>query len=441
MAADDAGVVTDAIVFAIDGNEARHFNSADLEQGNADKGLSAGIGTGTGDWRLTVSGDLDLEVLSYARTSDGFVTTMHEVAPAEADGLHKIAFFNPASNINQTSRLRLTNPGTGDASVTITGVDDAGASGEDQVQIVLPAGTSTELTAEELESAGNANGGLGDGKGKWYLMIDSDQAITAMNLLESPTGHLTNLSAIPSREDVHAVPLFPAASDELGRQGFVRVVNRSDTTAEVSIAAFDETARDYDALTLTVPGNETAHFNSDDLELGNADKGLVGSTGAGEGHWRLELASGGDIEVLSYIRTNDGFLTSMHDVVPDRDNTYRVAIFNPGRNTRQVSRLRLINAGEETATVMIKGIDDAGEPSGEVRTRLAPGTVESFTAAELESGTVGLEGALRTGVGKWRLMVESDQAITLMNLLESPTGHLTNLSIVPADVRRALPTP
>ena len=429
MATDDAGVGADPIAFVIGGGKTLHFNSTDLEEGSADKGLSGGIGTREGDWRLSVSADLDLEVLSYARTSDGFVTTMHDVAPVAADGSYKVAFFNPAGNINQASRLRMTNLGAVDASVTITGVDDAGDPGEDQVEIALPAGASTELTAAELESADNTNGGLGDGKGKWYLTIDSDQTLTVMNLLESPTGHLTNLSTIPSPEgDVHVVPLFPAASDPAGRQGFVRVVNRGDTTAEVSVAAFDETARDYEPLTLTVPRKETAHFNSDDLELGNPDKGLAGRTGSGDGDWRLELTGAGEIEVLSYVRTTDGFLTSMHDTVPYLDNAYRVAFFNPGSNSNQVSRLRLINAGEETANVTINAIDDSGASSTEVQTHLAPGTVASFSALELETGTVGLEGALGTGVGKWRLRVESDQAIMVMGLLESPTGHLTNLS-------------
>ena len=36
---------------------------------------------------------------------------------------------------------------------------------------------------------------LGDGKGKWRLFIEADQDIQAMSLLESPTGHVTNLSA------------------------------------------------------------------------------------------------------------------------------------------------------------------------------------------------------------------------------------------------------
>ena len=110
-----------------------------------------------------------------------------------------------------------------------------------------------------------------------------------------------------------------------------RVVNRGGQAGEVRIEAFDDTDREYDVVTLAVGAGEAAHFNSDDLEDGNADKGPTGSTGAGTGAWRLELTSALDIEVLSYVRTADGFLTAMHDVVPRDGTRYRVAVLNPGR--------------------------------------------------------------------------------------------------------------
>ena len=46
-------------------------------------------------------------------------------------------------------------------------------------------------------------------------------------------------------------------------------------------------------LALSGGADEVASFNSDDLELGIAAKGLTGSTGAGEGDWRLDLSSDG----------------------------------------------------------------------------------------------------------------------------------------------------
>ena len=102
--------------------------------------------------------------------------------------------------------------------------------------------------------------------------------------------------------------MFPAASDEL-QQGFVRVINHSDEAGEIHVTAIDDTGRRIEGAVLAIDANETVHFNSSDLEQGNAEKGLSGGTGSGSGNWRLELAAEMDIEVLSYVRTPDGFLT------------------------------------------------------------------------------------------------------------------------------------
>ena len=429
-AIDDHGVMYGPVTLAIDANETVHFNSDDLEDGNEAKGLPTGTGPGDGNWRLVLSSDLDLEVLAYIRTNDGFLTAMHDVVPEGEDGRHRVAIFNPGNNVDQVSRLRLINPGDADAEVTVTGIDDAGASPGDEVQVSIPATTATTLDAQELESGTGLQGALGDGMGKWQLFVDSDMPIQVVNLMAlDQTGHLTNLSTAPAHVDTegHTVPLFPAASDALGRQGFVRVINHSDEAGDVSIAAFDDTDMDYPTSTLTLAANETKHFNSNDLEMGNDAKGLSGGSGAGEGDWRLVLSSDLEIEVLAYIRTTtDGFLTAMHDTVPLEDDRHRVPTFNPGSNADQVSRLRLVNAGDAAAEVTIRGIDDVGAQSaGTVSVTVAAGTSETLTAQQLEADGLG------DGTGKWQLIVESDQPVIVMSLLSSPTGHLTNLSTAP----------
>ena len=428
---DDEGASAGPLTLSIGESGAVQINSRDLANGNLAKGLFGAAGAGEAAWRLNLAHVPGVQVLTYVRTSDGLLASMHDAAP-NAGGIHRVATFNPGSNTTAQSLLRLANPTAHAATATIRGIDDQGA-GAGEISASIPAHGSLTIRAHELESgaAPGLSGALGDGAGKWRLDIESAGAIEAMSLLSSATGHLTNLSTAPHRlGDAHSVPLFPSASDALGRQGFVRVINLGDAAARVDIAAFDEAGSDRDPVVLTVGANRTVHFNSDDLELGNERKGLAGSTGAGEGDWRLELTSDGDIDVLAYIRTPDGFLTSMHDVVARVENRYRIPVFNPGRNVNQLSRLRLVNAGEKPAQVTITGIDDAGGSGSTVRTSVAAGTVESYTAAELEAGRAGLEGALGTGAGKWRLIVESDQPITVMNLLESPTGHLMNLSSV-----------
>ena len=429
---DDSGRPFDTIVLSIDANRTVHFNSTDLEMGNPSKGLSGSTGSGQGDWRLAFSSDLDIEVLSYIRTMDGFLTSMHDVVPAEGD-VHWVAIFNPGSNTEQESRLRLVNPGTETAEVSIRGVDDRGLAGSGEVHLSVDGGTAREISAQQLESGDTGlSGSLGDGAGKWRLEVESEQGIVAMSLLESPTDHLTNLSTVPvaTNDGVHLVPLFPRAGDESDRQGFVRVINGSETAGEVSIQAYDDSERDYEAITLAIGANEAAHFNSENLEQGDARKGLSGGLGSGEGDWRLELSSDLEIQVLAYIRTTtDGFLTSMHDVVPRADLRHRVAVFNPGSNRKQESLLRVVNPGEQAAGLTIAGMDDRGMPGdSEVTLSVPPGGSRTIAAWELEDGADGLDGILGDGAGKWQLVLTSDVPLVAMSLLRSETGHLTNLS-------------
>ena len=424
-AVDDAGVRAGPLRIQLGAREAVHFNSTDLEYGSATKGL-AGIGLPTaGDWRLSVISALDVEVLSYIRTDDGFVTAMHDVA---ADAM--APFFNPGSNRNQRSILRVVNTEAEPAKWTTGGYDDRGSWHPMTGSLLVRPQHALMLTAQELEDAH----GLGDGSGKWRLRVRGFPWF-AMSLLESPTGHLTNLSTAPAHttllEDgttMHRLPLFPAAGG--ARQGFVRVINRSYAAGEVAIEAIDDARNRSGPVRITVDSRHAVHFNSADLEGGNAEKGLVGRVGDGEGDWRLELTSELDLMVLAYARTADGFLTSLHDLAPvAEDGSHRVVFFNPGSNTNQVSRLRVINDGGRPASVGVTGIDDRGVDSGMVAFRVPAGSALGFTAAELEAGDERrLAGSLGDGAGKWRLRVVSNEPIAVMSLLETPSGHLTNVS-------------
>ena len=200
---DDAGTPgQQTVTLRLEANQRVHFNSGDLEKGTDTKPLTGAVGDGEGDWRLRLDSDLDIQVMAYARSRPcGFLTSLHDIAPCEANRC-QIAIFNPASNENQLSRLRLINPSTEVAEVTITGIDDAGQSPGDPVRLDLPAGAARTLSAVQLESETSNDreglrGALGDGKGKWELIVEANRAIHAMSLMESPTGHLTNLSTTP----------------------------------------------------------------------------------------------------------------------------------------------------------------------------------------------------------------------------------------------------
>lgn len=252
------------------------------------------------------------------------------------------------------------------------------------------------------------------------------------------TARVVTAQSAATRDEgaVYEIPYFPAAANPRGWQGFVRVANHSDVDGEVSIRAFDDGGSDFGTLALAVDAGGTVHFNSADLEDGNASKGLDGGTGRpGQGDWRLELTSELRIEAMSYVRTSDGLLTAMHDIAPEAGgdgNTYRVVTFNPGSNRAQESFLRLVSPGAAAASVTIRGVDDRGAAGGPVRVSIPARAARTVSAVDLEEGGTGLDGSLGDGGGKWRLEVESDAPVRVMSLLASPTGHLTNLSTVPA---------
>ena len=427
-AVNDAGVLHGPVEISLDARETIHFNSEDLESGNVDKDIAGSTGAGTGDWRLELTTGLDIAPLAYVRTEDGFLTSMHDTAEALDDGRYYIPFFNPASNTRQVSSLRLVNPGTEDAGITVTGIDDRGAPPpEGEAWLNLPAGEARVITAEELESGGDIlQGRFGPGSGKWRLFLSATAPIEASSLLDSPTGNLSNLS---SRGLERSLPLvLPFSLD--GRQGFVRIINWSDTPGSVRIRGVPDLGRRTEAVTLALDAGAAAHFNSRDLEFGNEAKGLSGGIGHRDGDWRLELQSELDLEALAYVRTDDGFVTGMHDLAVKVEGIVDVPFFNPASNANQESRLRLVNTGEDSALVTISGRDDVGAaPSyGAVRVTVRAGDSRTVTARELEAGARGLRGRFGDGIGKWRLSVASEQPIEVMSLLESPTGNLTNLS-------------
>ena len=197
---DDAGMHSGPVTLTLGAKRTIHLNSGDVEDGNSEKNLSGGLGAPTrGNWRLHLHSDQDIEPVAYIRTRpDGFLTSMSAVAPA--GGMrHRVSIFNPASNFNQRSWLRLINLSDAAASITISGVDDAGvAAPGGEVRLSLAAREAKAVTAEALESgASDLTGSFGqkEAGGKWQLTVTSDQPILVMSLLSTPTGHLSNLSA------------------------------------------------------------------------------------------------------------------------------------------------------------------------------------------------------------------------------------------------------
>ena len=231
-------------------------------------------------------------------------------------------------------------------------------------------------------------------------------------------------SALQGTAYAGRLPLFASAS-HANLQGFVRLVNHTARTAAVTIRATDDQGAAASPFPLSLGPWQATHFNSTDLERGNPEKGIPEGVGAGAGDWRLEVESDVAVEALAYIRTTDGFLTSVHDAAQLRDERYVVPTFNPGRNQNQVSKLRLVNGTQSNLEVTVVGRDDGGVEAPPVQLAVTAGKVREIRTQDLESSGLG------QGSGKWYLFVSADAPVTVMSLLESASGHLTNLSTSP----------
>ena len=436
-AIDDSGLAFGPVEFELGARQTIKFSSTDLERGNEALGIATGIGGGQGDWRLVLDTSLDIEPLAYVHTSAGFVDSLHDVAPRRSF-YHRVTLLapDPGGGLPDGSAVRLINPTDTGAAVAIFGVDDDNALAPGLVSIALAAGAARTVTARDLENgAAGLTGRLGDGDGDWQLLIFTDSAIEAMTVLNAAAGPLANLSGAQAEEG--AVLLFLAAGDALNG-GRLRITNRS-AAGEIRISGIDDTGQSFGPVTLRVGARRTVTLTSADLETGNAAKGLRTGLGAGEGDWRLVLESELNLDVFAYARSQDGVVSTAHNVASEGGRRHHVPFFNPvgdapAGETGQQSRLRLVNPSVGDAQVLIRAWDDMGvaAPEGAVSLTVAPGASTSLSAESLEDGARGLRGRFGEGEGGWRLEVQSDRDIQVMSLVEDTAGRLTNLSTTPA---------
>ena len=273
---------------------------------------------------------------------------------------------------------------------------------------------------------------------------------------------LTCLSASGEDYKYHVPYFLSAASNHGAQESFVRIVWPScRTRPDLTITAVDDGGKSYGPIEVPWrPGpsgcGEIVNFNSRDLEDGNPEKGVGEGIGAPDvGDWQLFIESTSPVTVASYIRTSDGFLTSMNDVAPwyPERRAYYVSTFNPARNQNQRSRLRIINPNAADIRVQVLAQHDqvVGAYDYGPSIPLAPLEAISVTAEDLETyhsdwdippygGQIGERGH----AGKWRLYLRAadpqalgntptmpEWRLIVMNIMDTPGIGISNLSSVP----------
>lgn len=150
------------------------------------------------------------------------------------------------------------------------------------------------------------------------VVIDASQVSATTTFSR---GDVTSTSAtcnlLPLRYNGSVVEVYhlnPAANTTA--QSFLRVINPSDSTGNVTIVGTDDQGVDGDsAITFTLGARKSMQINSDDLEFGNAAKGLTGAFGDGAGKWRAVVTGEfQSMKVQSLNRNNtDGTVTNLTD--------------------------------------------------------------------------------------------------------------------------------
>ena len=356
-------------------------------------------------------------------------------APSSLLAIEKRIFIaNPGNNLQQQTFIRLVNDNEVPTDVEIVGIDDAGHYTQ-TVSMSLDAGASKQITAQDLEDGNPAkglSGSLCDGQGKWQLIVKSDNVIRVISLIRTTDGFLTALDEKTTQVDNIVYFANPASNEN--QQTFLRIVNRSTAAGEVTLAGIDDSGMaSTGTVTLTLEPNESRQMTIQDLEKGNVGKGLTGSLGSGSGKWRLTIQSALDLKIMSLIRSKNGFLTNLSAVVEGNSNDGHIIYFaNPGSNLTNQTFLRIINTTTETGTVTVSAVDDTGNiaPGGDLTFELGANAATQLTTKDLENGNLdkGLNGMLGLGDGRWVLTVSAEFDLTVMSLVRTPSGFLTNLS-------------
>ena len=98
-----------------------------------------------------------------------------------------------------------------------------------------------------------------------------------------------------------------------------------------------------------------------------------------------------------------------------------------GTSSEPQGVVRILNGTDESGTVEIYAIDDAGTRSGPATFTLNASAAVQFTATDLQSGnaTLGLTGGIGTDVGDARLQIETDLAIVPLAFVRAADGTLS----------------
>ena len=161
---DDAGVSSGgAVEVTVPARGARTLGAAQLESG---EGLAGALGTGTGRWRLLVSAERPIEVMSLIASASGHLVNVSTARGAVGSGesgastVHRVAWLPAAARWAHggvRGLVRIVNHSRDAGAVRIEAFDDTGVAAP-PVSVALGGREAVEFTSAELEGGAVAKG-------------------------------------------------------------------------------------------------------------------------------------------------------------------------------------------------------------------------------------------------------------------------------------------
>ena len=366
--------------------------------------------------------------------TDGFGTDGFGVSLATASSSRAHAPLLPsASNPLREGLVRIVNPSAQSGEVRIVAIDDAGRRGA-PVTLDLGAGASAQFTSRDLEW-GNAALGLigstGSGTGDWRLEVSSGLDIEVLPYVRSHDGMLHAMGDVaPVVNDVHRVALFnPADSPDAASR--LRLTNRGGQALRADITGIDDTGASPGGMVSVEIGTDASVLlTAAELEAGGSN--LLGALGDGEGQWRLDIASEGDLAVMNLVETSDGHLTNLSNAtatsVPAREAHVVDRFPSSSDLSNEQGVVRIVNGTGSAASVRIEPNDSTGwRYYAPLTLTLGANAAANLGTWDLELGNAakGLSGGAGPGAGgAWRLAISSDSDIEVLTYVRAPNGLL-----------------
>ena len=284
--------VYEELRLALGAQSSAEFDSTDLEQGNAAKGLEGSTGPGEGDWWLELTSDSDIEVLSYVETATGPLSAVRGTAGVEtAAGMR----YEAVLLSGESGELRLLNADGESVEARVSGTDDSGATGG-EVRLTLVPWAARTLTATALaRGEAGMSGALGAGTGSWRLTVETDGEVDVLSLVRGAEGKLSDVSR---RGRPAGAPPRTEVVDATASRADLRVV-ASASEVELSLGeAFELTAtavngggREASATTLRYYRSSDAVIAASDTLLGTAAVAALAPGAASAGSLTLSAPS------------------------------------------------------------------------------------------------------------------------------------------------------